>query len=120
MARKLQKVAAEVMQLPPISYQVRAGRALLNWSIEQLSLESGVSSSTIKRVEGGGIPIEVVRLALCNTLYDLGVEFIKGGVRFAGKIPVSKAEFAAMERANDAVAESKRDLAAFDAYLKSK
>jgi DNA-binding XRE family transcriptional regulator len=70
--------------------QVRAARAIVNWSVRDLAEASGVSSSTIRRIEeDAGFPetrdarkLEVIR----TTLENAGVEFLlavdgKGGVR---------------------------------------
>jgi len=70
--------------------QVRAARAIVNWSVRDLAEASGVSSSTIRRIEeNAGFPetrdgrkLEVIR----SMLESAGVEFLpavdgKGGVR---------------------------------------
>ncbi len=62
------------------SSQIRAGKALLRWSGEDLANRSGVSLSTIRRAESGeGIPetqnIKTL-LAIKNALENAGVEFI--------------------------------------------
>jgi transcriptional regulator with XRE-family HTH domain len=62
------------------SVQIRAGKALLRWSGEDLASRSGVSLSTIRRAESGeGIPegqnIKTL-LAIKNALENAGVEFI--------------------------------------------
>ncbi len=70
--------------------QVRAARAIVNWSVRDLAEASGVSSSTIRRIEeDAGFPetrdgrkLDVIR----STLEAAGVEFLptvhgKGGVR---------------------------------------
>ena len=62
------------------SSQVRAAKALLRWSGEELAIRSGISLSTIRRVEGSdGIPeaqnIKTI-MAIKKALEDAGVEFI--------------------------------------------
>jgi len=62
------------------SSQVRAAKALLRWSGEELANRSGISLSTIRRVEGAnGIPeaqnIKTI-MAIKKALEDAGVEFI--------------------------------------------
>jgi transcriptional regulator with XRE-family HTH domain len=62
------------------SSQVRAAKALLRWSGEELANMSGISLSTIRRVEGAdGIPeaqnIKTI-MAIKKALEDAGVEFI--------------------------------------------
>ncbi len=72
------------------SSQVRAAKALLRWSGENLASKAGVSLSTIRRVESSeGIPeaqnIKTI-IAIKKALEEGGVEFIgspddKPGVR---------------------------------------
>ncbi len=62
------------------SSQVRAAKALLRWSGEELAIRSGISLSTIRRVEGcDGIPeaqnIKTI-MAIKKALEDAGVEFV--------------------------------------------
>lgn len=62
------------------SNQIRAAKAILRWSGERLAKESGVSLSTIRRVEAAeGVP-EMQNLktiiAIKKTLEAAGVEFI--------------------------------------------
>lgn len=62
------------------SSQVRAAKALLRWSGEDLASKAGVSLSTIRRVESSeGIPeaqnIKTI-MAIKKALEDAGVEFI--------------------------------------------
>ena len=69
--------------------QIRAARALLRWSANDLSDKSGVGISTIKRLEVmDGVPAINVStmVAIQNALENAGVEFIgspndKPGVR---------------------------------------
>jgi PAS domain S-box-containing protein len=60
-------------------YQVRAARAILNWSVRDLAEASGVSSSTIRRIEDDkGIPENRDLSKLQNireALETAGVEF---------------------------------------------
>lgn len=60
--------------------QVRAAKALLRWSGEDLALKSGISLSTIRRVESSeGVPegqnLKTI-LAIRDALESAGVEFI--------------------------------------------
>ena len=62
------------------SSQVRAAKALLRWSGEELAIRSGISLSTIRRVEGSdGIPeaqnIKTI-MAIKKALEEAGVEFV--------------------------------------------
>lgn len=62
-----------------IAAQIRAARLALRWSVQELSGRSGVSTSTIKRVEAGnGVPsISARNLALIQTALEAaGIEFI--------------------------------------------
>jgi transcriptional regulator with XRE-family HTH domain len=70
--------------------QVRAARAIVRWSVRDLAVASGVSSSTIRRIEedeGLTETRDTRKLAVLRaTLEEAGVEFIpspdgKGGVR---------------------------------------
>lgn len=61
------------------SCQIRAARALINWSARELAVKSGVGVATVRRMElAEGIPssnaqnLELVK----KTLEVLGVEFI--------------------------------------------
>ena len=67
------------------SAQIRAARALLNWSMRQLSQRSGVSQSAISRAERAkGHPTmhEQGLSAIKLTLERFGVEFLgESGVR---------------------------------------
>lgn len=72
--------------------QIRAAKALLRWSGEELARQSGISLSTIRRVEGhSGIPeVQSVKtmISLKVALENAGIEFIgapddRPGVRLA-------------------------------------
>lgn len=61
------------------SCQIRAGRALINWSARELADKSGLGVATIRRMElAEGVPssnaqnLELIK----RTLEALGVEFI--------------------------------------------
>ena len=59
--------------------QVRAARALLRWSAQQLADASGVGVATIRRMEVvDGIPSGQIRslLAIQTALESAGVEFV--------------------------------------------
>ena len=62
------------------SSQIRAAKALLRWSGEELANKAGVSLSTIRRVEASdGVPETQnmkTLLAIKKALEDAGVEFI--------------------------------------------
>lgn len=62
-----------------ISEQIRAARHVLRWSISDLAQKSGVSASTIKRIEAeDGVPscTQPNLRALRQSLEDSGIEFI--------------------------------------------
>jgi transcriptional regulator with XRE-family HTH domain len=69
------------------SAQIRAARALLNWSARQLSQYSGVSLSTVHRAESAqGVPSahEQTLAAIKASLEHCGIEFLDlTGVRLA-------------------------------------
>jgi predicted transcriptional regulator len=61
------------------SAQIRAARALLRWSSDDLSRQSGVGSATIKRIEVmAGVPSGQIRtlMAIKNALEKGGVQFV--------------------------------------------
>jgi GAF domain-containing protein len=76
-ASKLRAPLAFGLTAPLSSSQIRAGRALLNWSVRELSEASGVSATTIKRIETNGSDtvrrssVEAIRCAL----EERGVDF---------------------------------------------
>jgi predicted transcriptional regulator len=70
--------------MPLTSQQVRAARALLQWSRPKLAKKVGVSLSTILRVEDGTARPVTLR-AVKAVLEDEGVEFIPNGVRLRPK-----------------------------------
>lgn len=62
-----------------VSDQIRAARALLKWSAQDLARESGVAYSTIRRMEAAdGIPSASAKnvAAVQGALEQAGVEFI--------------------------------------------
>lgn len=76
--------------------QIRAARALLHWSREELVQRSGVSMRTVARLEDGEPGSEKTMNALRNTLINAGIEFIEpkqastkggAGVRFRKGFP---------------------------------
>ena len=61
------------------SDQIRAARALLRWSADDLASQAGIGIATVRRFETvEGIPSGQVRVleAIQNTLEEAGVEFI--------------------------------------------
>ena len=61
------------------SAQIRAARAFLRWSSQDLSSASGVGIATIKRMEVmDGVPAGNVKtlIAIQQALEDAGIEFI--------------------------------------------
>jgi predicted transcriptional regulator len=66
--------------------QIKAARALLDWSQDELAIRSGVSAPTIKRLEAGDGEIggrAATREALVTALQKAGIEFLAangGGV----------------------------------------
>ncbi len=68
--------------------QVRAARALLDWSQETLANVSGVARATIKNVENGStFPRAETSQSLQKAFEDAGVEFLPGsGVRIRDRM----------------------------------
>jgi transcriptional regulator with XRE-family HTH domain len=62
--------------------QIRAARLLLGWSQARLARESGVSGSSIHRIENG------VTDSQDNTLAQIGVTLLDAGVEFIGSVSV--------------------------------
>ncbi|RCK40487.1 helix-turn-helix domain-containing protein [Thalassospira xiamenensis] len=58
------------------SHQCRMARAALNWNLEKLAFESGVSRNTISRFESGLPSNKPTIAALKNALQQAGIEFI--------------------------------------------
>ncbi len=61
------------------SEQIRAARALIKWSADDLAQAAGVGVATIRRFESvAGVPLGQMRVIdlLKNTLQAAGVEFI--------------------------------------------
>lgn len=70
------------------SDQIRAARALIRWSAEDLAKASGVGHSTIRRMEAAeGIPPASARnlAAIQRALEAAGVVFTANGVELARK-----------------------------------
>ena len=64
------------------SDQVRAGKALLRWSGQELAKRAGVSLSTIRRIEAAsGIPED----QNIKTLIAVAAALEAGGVEFIGR-----------------------------------
>ena len=62
--------------------QMRAARALLRWSAEELAKQSGLSLPTIQRMESAnGVPSSYAKNleAVRRTLAQAGIMFIEGG-----------------------------------------
>jgi transcriptional regulator with XRE-family HTH domain len=77
-----------------ISAQVRAGRALLNWSQETLAEEAGVGVTTVRDIENQRRPADTQAMReLRRALANGGVVFVSGaqdggpGVRFVAGRP---------------------------------
>jgi DNA-binding XRE family transcriptional regulator len=68
--------------------QIRAARALLDWTQETLAERSGVARATIKNVENGNtLPRLETANALQQALEEAGVEFLQGsGVRMQDRM----------------------------------
>jgi len=65
--------------MPLSGKQIRMARAALEWSVQELSNVSSVSTSTIKRIEASGAEIQATPANLKlirETLEAAGVEFI--------------------------------------------
>ena len=71
--------------------QVRAARALLDWTQPDLASAAGIALATLKRFETGlRTPIPVVKAAIVRALEDAGIEFQNDGKRASVSIAVRK------------------------------
>ena len=78
-----------------VGSQIRMARAALRWSVSELSEQSRVSISTIKRMELEGELTKVTEanaLAVLTTLENAGIEFIgtpddRPGIRIGSSKP---------------------------------
>lgn len=65
--------------------QIRAARALLNWSQAELADRSGVAAQSIKNIERGVTdPRLTTATTLKRTLESAGVQFVEPGINPAG------------------------------------
>ncbi|UVK97529.1 helix-turn-helix transcriptional regulator [Pseudomonas sp. B21-048] len=79
-------------------------RAMLGWSIEELSAQSGVSVDAIQRFEAERDVLDVTRLALAYQLESQGLVFFPGfapgrgmNVKGATPNPVARADYSMVE-----------------------
>jgi transcriptional regulator with XRE-family HTH domain len=71
--------------------QIRAARALLNWTQRDLASAAAISAATVKRVEiGYHAPIRAVKTAIVRALEDEGIEFHHDGKQAGVTISVKK------------------------------
>lgn len=71
--------------------QVRAARALLNWTQPELASAAGIGLATLQRFESGArIPIPVVKDAIVRALKGAGVEFQYDGKQVGVSLRVRK------------------------------
>ena len=76
------------------SDQIRAARALLKWSADDLAVSAGVGVATVRRFEAvGGVPSSQIRVleAVKKSLEGAGIEFIgtpedRPGVRLTKRL----------------------------------
>ena len=65
----------------------RAARAILNWSMDELSRRTGVSSTTIRDYENGSNrTTRVNKAALAVAFFEAGVEFCGGDGQLPGLV----------------------------------
>lgn len=71
--------------------QVRAARALLDWTQPDLAKAAGIALATLKRFETGlRTPIPVVKAAIVRALEDAGIEFHNDSKRAGVSLSVRK------------------------------
>jgi hypothetical protein len=105
MASHAMKITLEriaLFQFTP-AHSVQA-RAMLGWSVEELSRESGVSVDAIQRFEDERDVLDVTRLALSYRFESEGLVFFPGfapgrGMNVKGSTPdpVGRADYAMVE-----------------------
>ncbi len=94
--------SASMLLSPEMS---RAARALLRWDAEKLAAAAGLSLSTVKRFERGGIVRASSVEAMLQALQGAGLEFISAGRRSSDggpglrTMPMLEPEVAAAEEA---------------------
>jgi len=64
----------------PSPAQIKAARALLGWRQADLAEHSGVSTISVKNIEGGKRPRPSTMNALQAAFNEAGVEFLEKGV----------------------------------------
>ncbi|MCQ6257792.1 helix-turn-helix transcriptional regulator [Pseudomonas hefeiensis] len=79
-------------------------RAMLGWSVEELSRQSGVSTQAIRRFEAGGELLDVTRLALAFRFEAEGLVFFPGfapgrgmNIKGATPDPMGRPDYAMIE-----------------------
>ncbi|MBU1336909.1 MAG: helix-turn-helix domain-containing protein [Alphaproteobacteria bacterium] len=65
-------------QHQPSPAQIRAGRALLDWSQEQLAARSGIGRRTVAAYENGGERVTT------SSIHGMKEALERGGIRFSG------------------------------------
>lgn len=67
---------------------LRAARAILNWDLRKLAKETGLSFSSIAKIENGDVqPREKTEKAILDVLEKQNIEILNGGSPGARKIP---------------------------------
>lgn len=65
-------------------FQIRAARAILDWSAADLARRAGIAATTMRRLESAPGPMlggeENTRARILAALSGAGIEFIPGGV----------------------------------------
>lgn len=72
------------MTTEPTGDQIRAARGLLDWSRDDLARASGLSRSTVVRLESGAPARPVNLLAIRSVFEAEGLQFVPGGVQRRG------------------------------------
>jgi len=73
------------------SAQIRAARALLNWTVRDLAEHAGVHRNTVTRIETASTEAGHAIESLIRTLEKSGVEFLPGnGVRLNNSLDAAE------------------------------
>ncbi|MGM5002917.1 helix-turn-helix transcriptional regulator [Tardiphaga sp. 538_B7_N1_4] len=71
--------------------QIKAARALLDWTQPELAMAAGIGVATLKRFETGTrTPIPIVKSAIVQALEDAGIRFEHDGKNVSVSLSIRK------------------------------
>lgn len=84
MLRRIKHVSMDDINLT--GEQIRAARALLNWSRGDLADAIYMSPSTVDRLEKGAVPQQSVIMVAARSVFEAaGIQFVGGGAQWRQK-----------------------------------